>query len=69
MLLRDPALAATIQEAVANTAHATASANHAAGQADTLISDLQARHVSEKVDDVLTSVKSAVKSVRMGGRL
>src|SRR6266849_5552870 len=68
MLLRDPALAGTIQEAVANTAHATASANHAAGQADALISDLQARHVSEKVDDVLTSVKSAATRADHGAR-
>jgi len=68
MLLRDPALAGTIQEAVANTAHATASANHAAGQADALISDLQARHVSEKVDDVLTSVKSAATRADQGAK-
>jgi phospholipid/cholesterol/gamma-HCH transport system substrate-binding protein len=68
MLLRDPALAGTIQEAVANTAHATASANHAAGQADALISDLQARHVSEKVDDVLTSVQSAATRADQGAR-
>jgi hypothetical protein len=33
-----------------------------------MISDLQARHVSEKVDDVLTSVKSAAAHADEGAR-
>ena len=59
ILLRDAALAGKIQQAVANAEHATADLNHASGQADALISDLQSRRVTEKVDQVITTVRDA----------
>jgi phospholipid/cholesterol/gamma-HCH transport system substrate-binding protein len=68
MLLRDQALAGKIQEAVANAEHATADLNHASGQADALISDLQSRHVSEAIDQVITSVRNAAAHADEGAR-
>lgn len=52
LLLRDQVLAGKIQETVAGL-------NHASGQADALLSGLESRHVSEKVDQLITSAKDA----------
>ncbi len=52
LLLRDQALADKIQGTVADL-------NHAAGQADALVSNLQSRHASEKLDQLITSARDA----------
>ena len=59
LLLRDQALAGRIQGAVANAEHATADLNHASAQADAMVSNLQSRQVSEKLDQVITSARNA----------
>jgi phospholipid/cholesterol/gamma-HCH transport system substrate-binding protein len=63
MLLRDPALAVNIREAVTNAQQATVGLNHASGQADALISDLQSRHLPQKADETMTIVKSAASNI------
>lgn len=59
LLLRDQALADGIQRAVANAEHATADLNHASSEADELVSTLESHQVAEKLDQVITSTKSA----------
>jgi phospholipid/cholesterol/gamma-HCH transport system substrate-binding protein len=63
MLLRDKELSAQIKHAVSNTEQATANLNHASGQADALISNIQSRQLPQKVDDTLGSVKSAASNL------
>jgi phospholipid/cholesterol/gamma-HCH transport system substrate-binding protein len=63
MLLRDPALAAQIRQTVTNTQQATADLGHASKQASGLISDIDSRRFPEKVDDAMTSVKSAASNL------
>ena len=63
MLLRDQELAGQIRQTVANTQQATASLNHASGQADALITNIQSRQLPEKVDGALASVKSAAANL------
>lgn len=59
MLLRDPATAAEIQQAVANGKQATVSLKHASGQADALVSDFASRGLGGKIDQTVLSARSA----------
>ena len=63
MLLHDQELATRIRQTVSNAELATSNLNHAAGQADALISNVQSRQLPQKVDDVLGSVKSAASNL------
>jgi phospholipid/cholesterol/gamma-HCH transport system substrate-binding protein len=63
MLLRDQALATQIRQTVTNTQQATADLGHASQQANGLISDIESRHFPQKVDDTMTSVKSAASNL------
>jgi phospholipid/cholesterol/gamma-HCH transport system substrate-binding protein len=63
MLLRDQSLATQIRQTVTNTQQATADLGHASKQANGLISDIESRHLPQKVDDTMTSVKSAASNL------
>jgi phospholipid/cholesterol/gamma-HCH transport system substrate-binding protein len=63
MLLRDQALATQIRQTVTNTQQATADLGHASKQANGLISDIESRRFPQKVDDTMTSVKSAASNL------
>jgi phospholipid/cholesterol/gamma-HCH transport system substrate-binding protein len=68
MLLQDQALAMQIRQTVTNAQQATAGLGHASGQADALISDLQSRHLPQKVDETMDTVKSAASSLDESSR-
>ncbi len=63
VLLRDPATAANVRQAVANVRDASAGLNHAAGQADLLVSDLQSRQLGAKVDQTMATVQNAATNL------
>jgi phospholipid/cholesterol/gamma-HCH transport system substrate-binding protein len=62
MLLRDETTAQTIRQAVGNVKQATTSLNHASGQADALVSDLQSRELGQKADQTMSNVQSAARN-------
>lgn len=62
-LLRDEAMAASIRHSIGNAQQATLYLSHGANQADAMISDLQSRHLPQKADDVMTSVKGAASNL------
>jgi phospholipid/cholesterol/gamma-HCH transport system substrate-binding protein len=68
MLLQDQALAIQIRQTVTNAQQATADLGHASGQADALISDFQSRHLPQKVDQTMDTVKSAASSLDESSR-
>jgi phospholipid/cholesterol/gamma-HCH transport system substrate-binding protein len=68
MLLQDKVLATQIQQTLTNAQQATASLGHASGQADALISDLQSRHLPQKADETMNTVKSATSSLDESAR-
>jgi phospholipid/cholesterol/gamma-HCH transport system substrate-binding protein len=63
VLLRDEGTAERVRQTVENAQQATSALSHASGQVDTMVSDLQSRHLDQKVDDAMTSAKSAVQSI------
>jgi phospholipid/cholesterol/gamma-HCH transport system substrate-binding protein len=63
VLLRDEGTAERVRQTVENARQATSALSHASGQVDTMVSDLQSRHLDQKVDDAMTSAKSAVQSI------
>ncbi len=63
MLLRDPELTTQIRHVVSNTEQATANLNHASGQVDALVSNIQSRQLPQKIDDTLGSAKNAVSNL------
>lgn len=63
MLLRDETVSTQIRQTLTSAQQAADSLNHAAGQANTLVSDIQSRQLPQKIDDVLVSAKSAAANV------
>jgi phospholipid/cholesterol/gamma-HCH transport system substrate-binding protein len=63
MLLRDDAVAGQIRDAIGNAQSATHNLNHVTSQADTLISDIQARGFPQKIDQTLDSVKDTASNL------
>ena len=59
LLLRNQQFAGEVQQTVDNAQKATGSLAHASGQADQMISSLQSRNLPQKVDDTLSSARSA----------
>jgi phospholipid/cholesterol/gamma-HCH transport system substrate-binding protein len=63
MLLRDETVSAQIRQTLTSAQEAAANLDHAAGQANILVSDIQSRQLPQKIDDVLASAKSAAANV------
>jgi phospholipid/cholesterol/gamma-HCH transport system substrate-binding protein len=63
MLLHDDAVSAQIRQTLTNAQQATDNLNQASLQANHLVTDIQARHLPQKVDDSLVSVKSAAANI------
>jgi phospholipid/cholesterol/gamma-HCH transport system substrate-binding protein len=63
MLLRDRAMETQIRGIVSNAQQATSNVNHASAQADSLVSDVESRHLPQKVDQIMDSVKDATSSI------
>jgi phospholipid/cholesterol/gamma-HCH transport system substrate-binding protein len=63
MLLRDEDAAERIRQTVENARQATSALNHASGQADALVFDLQSRQLGQKADDAIVSAKSAAQHI------
>jgi phospholipid/cholesterol/gamma-HCH transport system substrate-binding protein len=59
LLLRNQGFAGEVQQTVDNAQKATGSLAHASGQADQMISSLQARNLPQKLDDTLNSARNA----------
>src|SRR5271157_2661101 len=64
MLLRDEKTAKDIQQAVASVRDATSSLNHAAGQADALVSDLQSRGLPATVEAITGKADGIVSDLQ-----
>jgi phospholipid/cholesterol/gamma-HCH transport system substrate-binding protein len=62
-LLRDETVAAHIREAITNAQQATVSLKHASSEGDALVTDLQSRGLGQKVDDTMSSVRSAARNI------
>jgi phospholipid/cholesterol/gamma-HCH transport system substrate-binding protein len=62
MLLHDQELATRIRQTVSNADQATANLNHASGQADAIISNIESRQLLQKVDDALGNVKGTASN-------
>lgn len=63
MLLRDETVATDIKQAVANAQQATADFRHASNQADSLVSDLRSRHLTQNIDETISTAKNIVTSL------
>ncbi|MBB6143882.1 phospholipid/cholesterol/gamma-HCH transport system substrate-binding protein [Silvibacterium bohemicum] len=63
MLLRDETTATNVRQAVVNAKQATTSLNHASGQADALVSDLQSRGLGQRADQTMSNVQSAARNL------
>jgi len=63
MLLRDEKVADQIRDSLKNVQQATANLNHASGQADALIADLNGRQLPQKVSGVVDSVGATTQQV------
>ena len=59
MLLHDQELATQIRHTVLNADQAAVNLNHASGQADAIISNIESRQLLQKADDALGNVKDA----------
>jgi phospholipid/cholesterol/gamma-HCH transport system substrate-binding protein len=59
LLLRDQQFAGEVRETLDKANQATGSLAHASGQADQMVSNLQARNLPQKIDDTMNSAKSA----------
>ncbi|WP_263410508.1 VOC family protein [Terriglobus tenax] len=65
MFLHDPETATNVRQAVTNVRDASSGLNHAAGQADLLVSDLQSRQLGVKVDQTMATVQNAATNLDM----
>src|SRR6266478_1423566 len=52
-----------IRGIVTNAQQATANVNHASAQADTLISDIESRHLPQRVDHIVDSVNDTTSQI------
>jgi len=64
MLLRDEKTATDIRQTLANARDATSSLNHAAEQADALISDFQSRGLPAKADSITTNAGAIISDLQ-----
>ncbi len=63
MLLRDETLSASIRQTVTNAQQASADLAKVSSQANGLMADVQSRHFPAKIDETMTSVKSAASNL------
>ena len=63
ILLRDETLATQVRQTITNTQQATESLNHASSQVNGLATDIQSRHLPQKADDSLVSIRSAAANI------
>jgi phospholipid/cholesterol/gamma-HCH transport system substrate-binding protein len=63
MLLHDETLAQQIRTTLANTQQATNNLNHVSVQADSLLSDVQARQFPQKIDKTLATVNDTASNL------
>jgi phospholipid/cholesterol/gamma-HCH transport system substrate-binding protein len=63
MLLTDKTMETQIRGIVTNAQQATANVNHASAQADTLISDIESRHLPQRVDNIVDSVNDTTSQI------
>jgi phospholipid/cholesterol/gamma-HCH transport system substrate-binding protein len=59
MLLRDEKMAGQIRETMSNVQSTTSNLNHASGQVNSLVADVQQRQLPQKLDDTMTQIRSA----------
>lgn len=63
MLLRDETVATNIRRSITNVQQATGDFRHASGQVDEMASDIRSRGVTQKLDDTISSAKSAAANI------
>jgi phospholipid/cholesterol/gamma-HCH transport system substrate-binding protein len=63
MLLRDEAVASDVRRSITNAQQATADFRHASGQVDAMASDIRSRGMPQKLDDTISSAKSAAGNI------
>jgi phospholipid/cholesterol/gamma-HCH transport system substrate-binding protein len=63
MLLRNEAVASDIRQSVANVHQATADVRDATGQLDAMVSDIQSRGVTRKLDEMISSGRDAAARI------
>jgi phospholipid/cholesterol/gamma-HCH transport system substrate-binding protein len=59
MLLRDEKMAGQIRETMSNVQSSTSNLNRASGRVDSLVADVQQRHLPQKLDDTMAQISSA----------
>jgi phospholipid/cholesterol/gamma-HCH transport system substrate-binding protein len=59
MLLRDESVASNVRQSVANVHQATIDVREASGQFNAMVSDVQSRGVTRKLDETISSARSA----------
>jgi phospholipid/cholesterol/gamma-HCH transport system substrate-binding protein len=64
MLLRDEEVAGRVRETVSSVQRAAADLDHAAGQADALVSDLNTRRISEKAGIIADQLEQTTRQAR-----
>ncbi len=63
LLLEDPATAADVKQSIANVRQTTEKLNATTTRVDNLLADVQNRQLVPKIDDTLTSAKSATQNL------
>jgi phospholipid/cholesterol/gamma-HCH transport system substrate-binding protein len=63
LLLEDPATAADVKQSIANVRQTTEKLNTTTTRVDNLLADVQNRQLVPKIDDTLTSAKSATQNL------
>jgi phospholipid/cholesterol/gamma-HCH transport system substrate-binding protein len=63
LLLRDSEAKAQIRDILLNAQQATANVNHATGQVNSLLADIQSRQFPQRIDQTMNSVKDATDNV------
>lgn len=68
MLLRDESVATSVRKSVANAQQATSDLEHASQKADSLVSDLESRHLPQKADETMDAVHGAISNIQDGSK-
>jgi len=63
MLLRDESVASNVRQSVTNVHQATADLHDASGQVNAMVSDVRSRGLTRKLDDTISSARSAAATV------
>jgi len=63
LLLEDPATAADVKQSIANVRQTTEKLNTTSTRVDSLLADVQTRQLVPKIDDTLSSAKSATQNL------